>query len=479
MSWPNQMTLRLQSLLRWEKAPPETEFLPAALEIIETPAAPLGRAIAATIIGFFLIALIWACIGTLDVITTAQGKIIPTERTKVIQPMETGVVRAIHVQDGQTVKAGDLLIEIDPTINEAERSRLEQEALQARFDVARLKAALASADGITAPVLTAPEQASPEQTALQQNMLNNQIAAIRAKLSNLDQQIIQSEGNLAAVQSTIAKLREAIPLLKKRNAMRHELADKGYGSQLEALATQQDLVEHQHELVVQQGRQAEASGALAALKEQRREAEADYRRTTLGELSQAEQKANSLQEQLVQATQKTKLQSLTAPVDGTVQQLAVHTEGGVVTPAQALLAIVPADSKLEIEAMVSNRDIGFVQPGQEVAVKVDTFNFTKYGLLNGTVVSVSQDAITRANPTDTNDKKSAGANNDSSEPKGQELVYAARISLQQTQMQIDDRLVNLTPGMAVTAEIKTATRRVIDYLLSPLLRHKHQALRER
>jgi hemolysin D len=479
MSWPNQLALRLHPLLRWEKAPPETEFLPAALEIIETPAAPLGRAIAVAIIGFFLIALIWACLGTLDVITTAQGKIIPTERTKVIQPLETGVVRAIHIQDGQTVKAGDLLIEIDPTINEAERNRLEQELLQARFDVARLRAALASADGVIPPNLEAPEQATPEQTALQQNMLENQIAAIRAKLSNLDQQILQGEGNLAAVQSTIAKLRESMPLLEKRNVMRSELARKGYGSKLDSLATQQDLVEQQHELEVQQGRQAEASGALAALKEQRREAEADYRRTILSELAQAEQKASSLQEQLVQATQKTKLQSLTAPVHGTVQQLSVHTEGGVVTPAQALLAIVPADSKLEIEAMVPNRDIGFVQVGQEVAVKVDTFNFTKYGLLNGTVVSVSQDAITRANPTDAGEKKSAGANNDSSEPKGQELVYAARISLEQTQMQIDDRLVNLTPGMAVTAEIKTATRRVIDYLLSPLLRHKHQAMRER
>jgi hemolysin D len=477
MPWHNQLAARLPRLWHGQRADAETAFLPAALEIIETPAAPLGRAIAATLIGFFVIALLWACFGTLDVVTTAQGKIIPTERTKIIQPMETGVVRAIHVQDGQAVQAGALLIEIDPTINEAERARLEQELLQARFDTARLQATLDSSDH---PILIqAPEAATPEQMALQQSLLNNQVAAIRAKLQGLDQQIMQATGNLSAVQSTISKLRESIPLLKKRYAMRHELARKGYSSKLDALSTQQDLVEHEHELDVQQGRQAEASGALAALREQRREAEADYRHTTLNELAQAQQKASNLQEQLVQAAQKTKLQTLTAPVAGTVQQLAVHTEGGVVTPAQALLAIVPADSQLEIEAMVSNRDIGFVQPGQEVAVKVDTFNFTKYGLLNGTVVSVAQDAITRANPADANDKKSAGANNDSSEPKGQELVYAARISLKQTQMQIDDRLVNLTPGMAVTAEIKTATRPIIDYLLSPLLRHKHQALRER
>jgi hemolysin D len=174
------------------------------------------------------------------------------------------------------------------------------------------------------------------------------------------------------------------------------------------------------------------------------------------------------------------LQTLKAPVDGTVQQLSVHTEGGVVTPAQALLAIVPSNSQLEIEAMVSNRDIGFVRDGQPAEIKVDTFNFTRYGLLHGTVQSISQDAIARDKPVDRTGASKQGASEiDSSEPKGQELVYAARVSCGATQMQIDDRLVNLSPGMAVAVEIKTGTRHVIDYLLSPLARAKHQALRER
>ena len=172
------------------------------------------------------------------------------------------------------------------------------------------------------------------------------------------------------------------------------------------------------------------------------------------------------------------MQALTAPVDGVVQQLAVHTVGGVVTPAQALLVVVPADSHLEIEAMVSNRDIGFVHAGQDAEIKVDTFNFTRYGLMHGQVLSVSQDAIIR-DAKRTAERRGPGAQSDTSEPKGQELVYAARISLDRTEMQVEDELVNLSPGMAVTVEIKTGSRRILSYLLSPLLRYQQESLRER
>ena len=280
-------------------------------------------------------------------------------------------------------------------------------------------------------------------------MLVSQVAEIRAKLAGLDRQIAQNEGNEAAVQSTISKITGALPYLEKRAKAREYLANKGISSKLDAYTAQQDLVEHQQELQVQQGRLAEAEAGVASLKEQRTQAEAEYKHKNLGDLTQAEQKASSLHEQLVQAAEKYKLQTLTSPVDGTVQQLAIHTEGGVVTPAQTLMSIVPADSHLEIEAMVSNRDIGFVHEGQEVAIKVDTFNYTRYGLLHGKVMSVSQDAITRDKPVDkTDNKQQAGSESDSSEPKGQELVYSARVSLDETQMQIDDRLVNLAPGMA-------------------------------
>jgi hemolysin D len=151
----------------------------------------------------------------------------------------------------------------------------------------------------------------------------------------------------------------------------------------------------------------------------------------------------------------------------------------VVTPAQALLVIVPSDSRLEIEALVSNRDIGFVHAGQLAEIKVDTFNFTRYGLLHGEVLSVSQDAIVRDRPQDRTGDRGRDAVSDSSEPRGQELDYSARISLLQGQMRIDDRLVSLSPGMAVTVEVRTGSRRILSYLLSPLLRYRQESLRER
>jgi hemolysin D len=472
---------RLQALPRMRLFTGQTdemEFLPASLEIVETPPAPASRIIAGTLIAFFVIALLWACLGTVDIVATAPGKIVPTGRTKIIQPLESGVVRAIHVQDGQKVRAGDVLIEIDTTISASERDRLKNDHMQAMLDAARLKTAL-TLDGDPVAGFVPPEGATDTQIVLQKKLLANQVDEIRAKLSDLDHQIAQNTGNRDAVASTITKLTESIPYLEKRAEARKYLLDKGYGSKLDYLSIEQDLVEHQQELQVQKGRLAEAEAEIAAHKEQRREAEDEYKHTNLKDLVEAEQKSASLNEQLVQAAQKFRLQTLAAPVDGTVQQLAVHTEGGVVTPAQVLMSIVPADSRLEIEAMVSNKDIGFVREGQDAEIKIDTFTFTRYGLIHGRVQSVSQDAIMHEKPQERpEDKRNTGDESDTSEPAGQELVYSARVTLDTLQMQIDDRLVSVAPGMAVTVEIKTGSRRVVEYLLSPLMRHKQQALRE-
>jgi hemolysin D len=157
----------------------------------------------------------------------------------------------------------------------------------------------------------------------------------------------------------------------------------------------------------------------------------------------------------------------------------VHTIGGVVTPAQTLLVLVPLESHLEVEAMISNRDIGFVSAGQDAEIKIDTFNFTRYGLLHGHVLNVSTDAITHDRREEATRDGPPATEKSTSEPKGQELVYAARVALDRTQMQIEGRSVPLGPGMAVTVEIRTGTRRIISYLLSPLLKYQQESLRER
>jgi hemolysin D len=453
------------------------EFLPAALEIVETPASPLGRAIAYTVIALFSFALLWACVGKVDIIAAAKGKIIPSGRTKVIQPFETGVVHDIRVRDGQVVKAGDVLIELDPTMNAADSKHLESDLMAARLDVARLQAALA--DGDPLQNFNPPPDAPPSLVATQRSFLIEQTAEQQGKLAVLDRQSEQKKAERDTIAASVEKLQASLPILQERMEIRKTLFEHTTGSKANYLELLQPFVEEQHELDVQKHRQDETTAALAAIAEQRTESIEEYRRTRLSELVEAERKARGISEDLVKSQHRESLQLLTAPVDGTVQQLAVHTIGGVVTPAQNLLVVVPSDSHLEIEAMVQNRDIGFVHPGQAAEIKVDAFNFNRYGLIAGKVVSISPDAIAREKPADKANAGNQGAEDESSEPVNQELVYAARITLDREQIQVEDRMVNLAPGMAVTVEIKTGSRRIISYLLSPLLKFKQESMRER
>jgi hemolysin D len=473
LSFPQRRPDRRQDRRREEMA-----FLPAALEIVETPPSPIGRTIAWTIAVVFSAALAWASIGTVDIVAVALGKIIPSGRTKTIQPFETGVVRAIAVRDGQSVKTGDVLIELDPTITGAETGRLKSDMLSAELDVARLGAALSKGDpeadfkpprGPPAPVVD-----------MHRRLLISQIAEQKAKLAAVDGQVAQKEAELATIKASIAKLRALIPPLEERVEIRRHLVSKELGSRLIYLSDMQELVGQRQEVLVQESRLTEAEAAIASLAQTRSRTIAEYERGLLDELAKAQQKASGLVQEIIKAEQRTSLQKLTAPVDGVVQQLAVDTIGGVVQPAQALMVIVPADSQLEIEAMISNRDIGFVEPGQEAAIKVDAFNFTRYGLLVGNVVSVSHDAITRDKSQEKGGAdKQQGTDAATSEPKGQELVYAVRVSLDRTRIQVEDKTVALSPGMAVTVEIKTGSRSIISYLLSPLVRYRHESLRER
>ncbi|MEW6454447.1 MAG: HlyD family type I secretion periplasmic adaptor subunit [Pseudomonadota bacterium] len=459
----------------------ELEFLPAALEIVETPASPVGRLIGATLIAFFVIALAWATFGHIDIIATAQGKIVPLGRTKVIQPLESGIVTAIHVKDGDRVRAGQVLVEIDRTASTAERNRIKHDLLRSQLDVARLTALRKGLEAGTGPTDFAPPADAPTyEIARTRASMIAQADQQAAKIASLDQQIAQKIAEAEQVAATIAKLRAGLPLIEETAEVREKVMKMEFGNRLAHLEAQLKLTEQRHELIVQERRAAESAAGRQALEWQREQTKAEYARSIMTDLAEAEPKAAQFAEDLIKAEKRIQDQVLRAPIDGTVQQLAMHTVGGVVTPAQVLMAVVPADASIEIEAMVPNKDIGFVHDGDPAEIKIDTFNFTKYGLLHGKVLSISQDAVVREKPTaQINADKQQGQSSRSSEPAGQELLFAARISLDKTQMQIDDRLVDLAPGMAVTVEIKTGQRRVIEFLLSPLLRYKQESLRER
>jgi hemolysin D len=452
-------------------------FLPAALEIIESPPSPIGRALVFAIVTLSCFALAWAAFGRIDIVATAPGKIIASGRSKVIQPFETGIVRAIHVQDGQAVNAGEVLIQLDSTTSEAELQHVRSDLAAARLDVARLQALLD--DGNPLANFHPPIDAPANLAAVQRKFLVDQAAEHQAKLAGLDRQREKTEAEVQTSAATIGKYEELLPILAERVEMKKALYERQTGSKADYLQMLYALVEQQRNLAIEKSRYREAEAGAAAIVEARAQAVAEFGRGLLDDLDRAEAKAAGLAQDAVKAEQRTQWQKLTAPVDGVVQQLAVHTIGGVVTPAQNLLVLVPTDSHFEIEAMVSNRDIGFVHAGQDVAIKVDTFPFTRYGLLRGKVLNVSQDAIARDKPAQKAQDRAPGADPSSSEPEGQELAYAARISLGRTQMRVDDKLVNLGPGMAVTVEVKTGTRTVLSYLLSPMMQIKQESMQER
>jgi hemolysin D len=456
----------------------ELAFLPAALEIVETPPSPIGRSIGAAIVALFLLALIWATFGHVDIVASASGKVVPSGRVKLIQPFETGVIRAIQVHDGQRVKAGDVLIELDPTMTVAEQEHIRSDLIAAQLDVARLRAALSDNKNPQSQ-FHPPAGAGDTLIAMQRQFLARQTEEYRAKLSSLDRQRAQKEAERDTIAATISKLEADEPIIRQRVEIRKNLADRELGSKLTYLEILQLLTENQKDTAIQQSRLDEANAALAAVIETRAQAAAEFHRTLFSDLAEAERKAAGFAGDLVRAEQRTKLQVLTAPVEGVVQQLSVHTVGGVVTPAQQLAVVVPSDAMLEVEAMISNRDIGFVHAGQEAQIKIDTFNFTRYGLLHGRILDVSPDAIVRDSQTDKTRDRNTDSGGTSSEPKDQQLNYVARVSLDQTNIAVEDTLANLSPGMAVTVEIKTGSRRIISYLLSPLLKYQQESLRER
>ena len=436
----------------------EAQFLPAALALRDTPVHPAPRVTLWLIMAFALIALLWATFGRIDVVATAVGKIIPNGRTKVIQPMETAVVKAIHVRDGQAVQAGQVLIELDATVAAADSERLRNEALTAQLEALRAQALLMSVASGTPPRLKPLEGVDASRLLTEQNQATGQYQEYLSRQLQLQTEITRRRAELTSTQEQVTKLEQTAPIARQRALDYQKLVKENFISQHGYLEREQVRIEQEQDLASSRSKVAEIRAALMEAQQQQATLTAETRRQLLDQLNLASQKAASLEQELVKADQRGRLMHMTAPVAGTVQQLAISTVGGVVTPAQPLMVIVPKDNVLEVEAMLPNKDIGFVNPGQDAEVKVETFPFTKYGTLHGTITHVSSDAI-------------------QDERLG--LIYSTRVKLARDTLRVENKTVRLSPGMAVTVEVKTGKRRVIEYFLSPLMQYGSESLRER
>ncbi|MDF2445815.1 MAG: hemolysin secretion protein [Moraxellaceae bacterium] len=438
----------------------ELEFLPAALELMETPPSHTARWILWGTIAFVVIALVWAIFGQLDIIAVAQGKVVPSGQVKVVQPYERAVVKRLLVRDGMQVKKGQLLIELDATELGADQEKVASSRVDTTLAAARARALLDAVQKKAVAVRSIP--ASPDIPAAQlleaNRLLASEYQAFRSELLARDAEALHLEAQKATTQETLNKLLALYPLYEQRVADLKRLLDKNYVPRHEYLEQENRRTETAKEMDVQRRRLGEIDALIAQQREQREATVATFVRQTREALVQAEQQLAQWQQEGVKLQSRSDLLELRAPVDGTVQQLAVHTEGGVVTEAQPLLVIVPANERLEIDAMVENKDIGFINKGQQAEVKVEAFPFTRYGILHGKVTNVSLDAV-------------------ADEKRG--LLYQTRVGMDQAWIAVEGKRVPLVPGMSVTVEIKTGRRRVIDYFLSPVLQHGSESVRER
>ena len=462
----------------------EHEFLPAALEIMEKPPSPGLRWLLLMTCGLFVLALIWAILGRIDVVATSAGKTVPGENVKIVQPIEIGAVRAIHVRNGQFVRKGELLIELDPTLATADEAQSTQSLRSAQIIKARNDALLAHLRGTPARFVP-PEGTSPSIASTEEAFVRNAVAQYEAQKSALVQQRAESEAGLAATKAEIAKLEEALPYIDRQLNARAELAEKGFFSRLKLLEYEQLRAEHIRNIEVQRANFARSEASIRRLEAELLALRAGFGRTAVTDFAEAESEAGLASEQLRKAARMRQYQELRAPVDGVVQQLAVTTVGGIVQPAQPLMVIVPcsgsgADASscnggVTVEAFVQNKDIGFVRVGQRVAVKLEAFNFTDYGLIEGKVTTISRDAI------DQSQQPVGSVRDENGRPIQPGLVYAAKIELacgakDLARHPLCDRV---QPGMAVQAEIKTGRRRIIQYLLSPISQALSEAGREK
>lgn len=429
------------------------EFLPAAIEVETTPASKAGRLIIWLIVSLFLIAVTWAYFGKIDIVAVAQGKVIPSERVKHIQSLESARIKTIHVKEGQEVKEGQLLIELDDRLVQADLNRLQGELLGTQDNHSRLRQLNQWLESPKPSEL--PESLlSASQTLL---LLQEQNEVIE-QLNGFQNQFAQLEAEAGMVQAEITKKERVVPVLKERVDALDTLQKKSYGSKLQYLELKQELIEEQQDLEVQNARLEQLKVNKQSIESQRALYLADKRKQTQAQINELDLQTQSLTQETYKAKNLLDHFVLRAPNAGQVQQLAVHTVGGVVSPAEPLMAIVPNESLLEVEAMILNKDIGFVEEGQQVEVKVDTFNFTKYGFIEGSLSSISDDAI-------------------QDEQLG--LVYSARVQLKHDGLSVNDKFVRLSPGMSVATEVKTGTRRLIEFFLSPLLRYQDESLNER
>ena len=432
------------------------------------------------LLGAFLVTtVIWASVAEVEIAASAPGRIVPVGLVKTVKPFQQGKMKRIAVEEGSVVDAGDVLIEFDTTLVDADLSKLTAELAIKSVEVARLEALLGWQQGA---LFNPPGGAPPAIVAINERLAADQIESHRALLHELDGQIAERRAQIATLGARVAKLEMLLPVRRELTEMQDALYRKKHGSRIRLLEERQRLIELEGDIRLGNNEIAEANSSLATLRARKRRTIADYARERRAELAAVRERMIVLRQDIRQAREHRARHTLVSPVAGVVQDLAVHTQDGVVEPGTQIMVIVPRGTGLRVEAFVSNDDVGFVRPGQRATVKIATFDFRRYGAIEGTVTNVSRDAVsagtTGVGGTTVGSSGRSALAEQSASATGAP-AFRTLIDLDRTHLEIEDETIALSPGMAVEAAIVLGRQRVIEYVLHPLKGYRQDAFREK
>lgn len=424
------------------------QFTPLLVEIEDRPTSPLGRSLLYAILAFMTIGLLWLFLAKIDVVVSARGKVVPDGEIKTLQPVETGVIGSILVKEGQSVKKGEILMEIDPSITQSDLSSKQKNLSLLELEIDRLNALVNDR-----PFIPRPDCNETSAIATQQMIYTSTRMAYDQQRQVLQEQIRQNDEQTQTAKADKSRLKQLLASAKEREARLKEVLD--IIAKREYEDAQNQRVEYQEQFTMKEHVIAQSQGKLNELTQQLRLITQEYRNKLLAELTQKSKEATSLRTEVETTQFRNAKQQIIAPVDGTIGKLLVHTVGGVVTPAEKLLTLIPKGVPLIIKATVQNQDIGFITKEMEAAVKIDTFDFQKYGLLHGKVRHIADDAI--------EDEKLGP-------------VYEIAITPSDTTLKGEGKTLSIHPGMSVTAELKVGKRRVIEFFIYPMIKYLDEGL---
>lgn len=444
------------------------DFAPNLLRVQNQPPAPFAQAMLRILLILLFAVILWAIFGKLDIVASAEGKLIPQSYVKIVQPFEQGLISEILVSEGQHVEAGQVLMRLDTTMSDADGKAISADYFIKQLARRRIDAELAGIEFKRAD--SDPEALYNEALAQYRANRHAYHTALEEERSIRD----KAQSELAAAKQASSKLTETLPHYQKQAEAFAELAKDGYVSRFEAADKQREYTERSQDLKTQQHLIASAQATLTASSRKLEQISADYRQRLQTERADLGSKLDKTQAEYAKQQYRHELLELKAPQDGIIKDVATHTIGTVISPGTILMTLVPKDEVLRAEVWVSNQDVGFIHQGQATKVKLASYQFQKYGMVQGEVAHLSADA-TDANQPGTG----ASAPPNAKSPNGQPYAYRALVDLKAQELIVNGIKHALSPGMQVTAEIHLGTRTILEYLLSPVMGAFQEAGRER